>query len=360
MAEKTEKATPHKLRESRRKGQVGQSQDVAKFIVCAAVLELVFALGESGMENLQLITFTPLNNINVDFYSSALISIQVAFFVFFSFAIMSGATVLISRVIAGWIQFGPLFSIEPIKPKFENLDPIKQMKNMFSMKQLVQLISSIIKAVTIALISYYLLDKELPALLKLSYTDLIFFWTSALELLKSICRRIVLILLIFSMLDFTLQKFFFLKQQRMSHQDIFTEYKQNEGDPHMKGHRRSVAQEILHQESKAPPPPFQDVEDSDFVLVNPTHYAIGLYYCSGETPLPKIIFKKEGEDARKTIEVAKQLGKPIVRSVKLTRTLFKISEEGEFIPRETLRAVAKIYQIVRELENKKTYKVIEL
>jgi len=154
------------------------------------------------------------------------------------------------------------------------------------------------------------------------------------------------LLLAMGIVDFALQKYFHAKKLRMSHDDIKKEYKQAEGDPHVKGHRRQLAKELLNQ---APTTPRKPVEDADMLVVNPTHYAVALYYRPGVTPLPVIHCKGQDDDALSLIERAKRAKIPVVQSVWLARTLYKVGD-GRHIPRTTLLAVAHIYQVVRQLD----------
>ncbi|WP_437614527.1 EscU/YscU/HrcU family type III secretion system export apparatus switch protein [Erwinia sp. V71] len=310
MSEKTEDATPQKLQESRKKGQVSQSQDIPKLLICIGVLEMIFAL------------------------------------------------VVVLRILGGWVQFGPLFAVEAMMPKLETLNPVNHFKNIFSARQLTQLLTSIIKAVIIGLIVWQAIMPELPALAQLALGTLDGFWQGVMALFIKVARRVLLVMLALSLLDFGLQKYFFLKQQRMSHDDIKNEFKQSEGDPHMKGHRRQVAQEILHEEPAAPRQ--VAVEEADMLLVNPTHFAVGLYYRPGETPLPRLLFKASDDEARSLIEQAQRKKMPVIRFVWLTRTLYRTTKEGAYIPRETLTAVAQVYRLLRELEDHYLDEVIEM
>lgn len=144
------------------------------------------------------------------------------------------------------------------------------------MRKLVEMLTNILKAVVIGTVFYKVVVPELEALVELAYGDLHGFWQGVKALLTRIARTTLTALLVLSALDFGLQKYFFLKQQRMSHEDLRNEHKDSEGDPHMKGHRKSLAHELMNE--PAAPRPKAKVEDADMLLVNPTHYAVGLYY----------------------------------------------------------------------------------
>jgi len=101
-------------------------------------------------------------------------------------------------------------------------------------------------------------------------------------------------------------------------------------------------------------------EEADVLLVNPTHFAVGLYYRPDETPLPRLLFKACDEEARALIEEAQRKKRPVIRFIWLTRTLWRTTREGAYIPRETLNAVAHVYRLLRELEDHYLDEVIEI
>ena len=349
MSEKSEKATPEKLKKSRKNGEVGQSQDVYKLVILACGLELVFSLSGWGVQMLMRSYLTPLSIFNGEFILSVKNTLGYTAYVGVLFTLILSAVVIFMRVLGAWIQFGPLFSMGVLKPKIERLDPVKQLKNIFSMRQFTLATIGLVKAAMICLVFYFTTLSILPDLAKTSYGNMYTMIIVVLGILKVLSRTIIVVLIIFSLIDFALQKYFFFKQQRMSIEDIKREYKQNEGDPMMKGYRRAVGQQVLLTEPDTATS-VATVEDADVLLVNPTHYAVGLYYDQGITPLPVMLFKAEGQTARNIIKKAGILGKPVIRAVILTRTLYSTIEPGEHIPRETLKAVAEIYKILNELE----------
>lgn len=359
MAEKTEEATPQKLKESRKKGQVGQTPDIPKLLICIGVMETIFALVDGGMQRLEAMIMLPLGRLN-DPFGHAMQEVALdGLMVLLYFCGIVCALIFLLRIIGGWIQFGPLFATEALQPKFDALNPVGHLKDMFSAKQLTTLLTSVLKSIAIGTVFYLAIKPDLGPLAQLAYgDDLNGFWLSVLALFKKIVRETLVLLLVMSVMDFGLQKYFFLKKQRMSHEDIRNEYKQSEGDPHMKGHRRSLSQEILNEAPK----PRREValEDADMVLVNPTHYAVGLYYRPGETPLPSMVFKAAGYEAQDIIAEAQSRNVPVIRFIWLTRTLFRTVEEGDYIPRETLKAVAQVYRLLKELEDQQLDGILEI
>ncbi|KAF6639535.1 type III secretion system export apparatus subunit SctU [Pantoea sp. EKM10T] len=358
MSEKTEDATPQKLRESRKKGQVSQSQDIPKLLISIGILETLFAMVDTGMQRLQAMMLLPLTRLRDPFDHAMEEVISDSVIVMLVLVGIACAIAMLLRVMGGWVQFGPLFSTEALAPKPDALNPFNHLKNMFSARQFTQLLTSIFKAVVIGLVVWQAIMPDLGGLAQLALGDLNGFWQGVMALFMKVSRRVLMVMLIISLFDFGIQRYFFLKQQRMSHEDIKNEFKQSEGDPHMKGHRRQLAQEILNEE----PVPAREinVEDADVLLVNPTHFAVGLYYRPDETPLPRLLFKACDEEARALIEEAQRKKRPVIRFIWLTRTLWRTTREGAYVPRETLNAVAHVYRLLRELEDHYLDEVIEI
>ncbi|WP_061800115.1 type III secretion system export apparatus subunit SctU [Serratia ficaria] len=358
MSEKTEQATSQKLQESRKKGQVGQSQDIPKLLISIGILEAIFALVEYGMQRIESMMLLPLLRLSDPFGHAMEEVLTDSLLVLVLFSAIVCSIALLLRVLGGWIQFGPLFSVEALFPKPESLNPVNHFKNMFSGRQMAQLLTSLIKAAAMGLVLWLSLETEIGNLGRLAQSTLDGFWHGVLQLFISCARRVLLVLLVLSLIDFGVQRFFFLKQQRMSREDIRNESKQNEGDPEMKGHRRQVAQDILNEVPRVVRN--VAVEEANVLLVNPTHYAVGLYYRSGETPLPRLMFKAHGDDAHYLVDQAQRAHIPVVRYIWLTRTLYRTTPEGSWIPRETLKAVAQVYRLLRELEDSYLSEVVEL
>jgi len=128
---------------------------------------------------------------------------------------------------------------------------------------------------------------------------------------------------------------------------VMKEYKDMEGDPHVKGQRRSLAYQLAQEEPKVKLP---KLEESDMLVVNPTHFAVALYYRPGKTPLPLLVDKGTDAEARKLIDRAKAAQVPVIQCVWLARTLYE-HKLGANIPRDTLQAVAFIYRTLRELDD---------
>jgi type III secretion protein U len=346
VSEKTKKATPKQLRDAREKGQVGQSQDLSKLLVLLVVTEVTLGLADESVARLLHLLTRSFQGIEQPFIHTLEQVASEAGSVLGSFILSSVGIAMLMRLVGSWIQIGFLFAPKALKLDLNKLNPFTHAKQMFSVQSLTTLAVSILKATAIAVTLYVVVKPSLGTLILLSSADLTTYWHALLQVFRHIMRATLGLLLVIGTLDFALQKYFHAKKLRMSHEDIKKEYKQSEGDPHVKGHRRQLARELLNQ---APTPPQKAVEDADMLVVNPTHYAVGLYYRPGTTPLPQIHCKGEDEEALRLIERAKMSGIPVVQSIWLARLLYRV-KLGKYIPRTSLSAVANIYQIVRQLE----------
>ncbi|WP_122455842.1 type III secretion system export apparatus subunit SctU [Pseudomonas viridiflava] len=358
MSEKTEEPTQKKLDDARKKGQVGQSQDVPKLFIFAALMEMILGLVDGGMSRLKALIALPLTELDRPFNAALGEVLTKAGWELLLFMLPVLGIAAAMRLAGGWVQFGPLFATDSLKLDFERLNPINQFKQMFSSRQLFNLFNSLCKAVMITCVLYVLLPPALGDLIGLARTDLDSYWMALVELFTHLSRTCLGLLLVLAALDFALQKYFFVKGQRMSHEDIRKEYKESEGDPHMKSHRKALAREITDQPGSAAPAR-APVEDADMLLVNPTHFAVALFYRPDQTPLPRIICKGRDAEARELIERARDAGVPVVRFVWLARTLYR-ENVGQFIPRATLQAVAQVYRLLREMDEQLKGDVIEM
>lgn len=358
MSEKTEQPTQKKLADARKKGQVGQSQDVPRLLIFAALLELILGLADSGISKLKTLMMLPLQQLGRPFHAAVgeVLTKTVWDFLLFMLPVLGVAVIM--RLAGGWIQFGLLFAPEVLKPDAERLNPLNQLKQMFSSRQLFNLLNSLCKAVLIGVVLYVVMPPAIGDLISMANSDLDTYWQAMITLFKRLSRICLGGLLVLAVADFALQKYFFIKGQRMSHDDVRKEYKQIEGDPHMKSQRKVLARELVEQPASAAPTQ-TPVEEADLLLVNPTHYAVALFYRPQHTPLPKILCKGHDAQARELIERARCSGVPVIRFVWLARTLYH-SDVGHFIPRETLQAVAQVYRLLRELDEQNHEEVIQM
>ena len=349
-------ATPKKLRDQRKKGQVAQSQDVGKLLVLTALSEIALFTAEPSMQRFQQLMVLPMRRLDQPFVRALEEVLLESLLVFFSFALLMAGVATAIKLISSWLQFGLLFAPETLKPDFNRLNPLKQAKQMFSGQSVMNLLMGLAKAVLLSLILYVVIGPSLGALISLASGDLPSYVQALIVLFRHLLHVCLGLLLVLALIDLALQKYFFAKRMRMTQVEVTKEYKDMEGDPHVKGQRRQLAYEMANEEPKVKLP---KLEESDMLVVNPTHFAVALYYRPGQTPLPMLVEKGTDAQARELIARAKRADIPVIQCVWLARTLYT-HKLGANIPRDTLQAVAFIYRTLRELDDEAKRETLEL
>ncbi|QLG91339.1 type III secretion system export apparatus subunit SctU [Pseudomonas yamanorum] len=354
--EKKHAATPKKLKDQRKKGQVAQSQDIGKLLVLTILSEIALFTAETSMQRFQQLMVMPMSRIGQPFVRALEEVLTEGLVVFFSFALLMAGLAITVKLISGWIQFGFLFAPESLKLNFSRLNPLNQVKQMFSAKSVMNLLMGVAKALLLGVILYVVIGPSLGALINLATSDLQSYILALIILFRHLLHACLGLLLVLALIDMALQKHFFAKSMRMTQVEVVKEYKDMEGDPHVKGQRRALAYQLAQEEPKVKLP---KLEESDMLVVNPTHYAVALYYRPGKTPLPLLVDKGTDAEARKLIDRAKAADVPVIQCVWLARMLYE-KKLGANIPRETLQAVAFIYRTLRELDDEAKRETLEL
>ena len=354
--EKKYAASQKKLQDQRKKGQVAQSQDIGKLLALVAISEIALICARSSMQRLEQLLMLPVSLIGQPFARSLQEVIVEAGYVFFGFALLMAGTAIVMKLISSWLQFGFLFAPEVLTPDFNRLNPVNQARQMFSAQSLMTLFTGLIKALLICVVLYLVIGPSLGALVGLVNAGLPGFIDALIRLFQYLLHVCLGLLLVLALVDMALQKYFFARRMRMTHVEVVKEYKGMEGDPHIKMMRRLLAQELA-QEVHAAKLPL--LEEADMLLINPTHFAVALYYRPPQIPLPMLLEKGVDAQARQMIDRAKAAGVPVIQCVWLARTLYRI-EVGRCIGRETLQAVALVYRTLQELDDEARRETLEL
>ena len=344
MAEKTEKPTPKKIKDARKRGQVAQTPDIPKLISCSIIFEVLVAVSQFVMEDMQFLVFLPISFVNVPFQQAFNSVMDEAIRVLWVITLIVSALCLIANLFGRWAQFGMLFAPEALKPDINKLNPFTQFKQLFSGQKLTEVLNNLFKSSLVLVLFYFLLDQIIGDIMKLPYLTLDNLWVATVDLFAFVARVCLLALLFPAMVDYVLKKFFHLKQLKMDKQEIKQEYKDSEGDPMLKYQRKQLGFELM----ESPPKQLHSVGEADMLVVNPSHFAVALSYKVGETPLPVIVARGRDNDALELISQAHALQIPVIRFVWLARTLYRV-ELGGYILRETLEAVASVYIMVQNI-----------
>ncbi len=340
--EKTEKATPKKRQDTRKKGQVAKSQDINTALVLLAVFLTLYFTGEKMIQDLLnifrysfrellVLEMTPENiyKICVDMTQQVAGALAPAM-----------AAAVVAAVAANFLQFGFLFSAEPIRPKLEKINPIKGFKRIFSLRALVEFLKSSLKIICLGFVVASVLWKKKEDIFVLSLLPV----GKGLAVVADLTIRMGLIsavvLLFLAILDYMYQRYDFEKNIRMSKQDIKDEFKNTEADPLIRSRIKQRQREMAARRM------MQEIPDADVVITNPTHYAVALKYDETKRDAPYVVAKGADYIALKIKSVAEEHGVVIVENRPLARSLYEQTEIGDEIPEEFFKAVAEILAYV--------------
>ena len=311
--DKTEQPTPKRLREAREKGDLCKSQEIATALTVFVLVAYLVAMSDSIYEKVSAMFLVTFDRFHLPYTEAIGQIIYVVFDVFIWVVIPIVVLVMAMGIIGNLVQVGFLFSI---------------------------------KVFVISFAVYYVLSKYMTVFFKIQ--------TSSLENLWGILGQAVKDLLIFASgafcviagLDYMFQRWQYTKQHMMSKDEVKREYKEMEGDPHIKSKRKQLHQELLAQNSMG------NVRKAKVLVTNPTHYAVALDYEKDKTPLPVILAKGEGFLAQRMIKVAEEEGIPIMRNVPLARSLYADGTENAYIPADLIKPVAEVLKWVQSLEKR--------
>ena len=346
--EKTERATPKRREDTRKKGQVARSMELNSVtILFFGLVSLSFLSGwifqqVSGgfTSNYALIP-------NLDLTPSSAHEIFKANgFRILRTVFPMMVVIIIGGILINFAQVGALFTLEPITPKAEKLDLTKGVKRIFSRKTAVEFLRDILKVTIIGTVAFLTIRAEFPKIYLLVDQSagqvLVFCATTTLKL----GLRIALALLFLAILDYAFQRFEQEKNMRMTRQEVKEELKEYEGDPQIKSRVKRIQREMSRKRM------LKDVETADVVVTNPTHIAVALRYDMEKDEAPLLVAKGERLIAEKIKEIARKFDIPIVENRPLAKSLFELAEVGMQIPDRLYRAVAEVLAYVYNQKGK--------
>ena len=349
MGEKTEKATPKKRRDERKKGHVMMSKDVVSVAsLAASVLVLRLTLSSAMEEIARFMT-----------YCFALIAdraiipiprellLQGAAVVAKATGPLFAATILLT-VTATMAQTQLLVAFEAIKPKFSKLNPISGFKNLFSLKSLVEMLKNLFKISILLYLVYTSLRDLLMVVERYLYADLEGACHHLLNAIFIMLMKVVLAFVILAAADYIYQWWSFERDMRMSKQEIKEEFKQTEGDPQIKCLIKQLQRQMEQNRMMA------QVPGADVVVRNPTHVAVALRYHPGEDAAPVVLAKGLDFLALKIVEVAEENNILVIENRPVARALYAQAELNRMIPPELYEAVADIMVYLYKMDRIKS------
>ncbi|MBI0061239.1 flagellar type III secretion system protein FlhB [Gilliamella sp. M0320] len=343
--DKSEQPTDSKLKKAKEKGQIPRSRELTSLIILLVGIMLFWIMGTHFVSKLKAIIqqamlvahrtdddkqiiFNLINLLTAGFW--AILPIFVG--------------LVIVAIIAPLSVGGLLFSLQSIKPNLGKLNPISGFKRLFSLRIFSELFKSILKVVLIAFAAALFLIHQFPNMLALPSMYLNNALSQVMQLLIYASLLIVLALIPMVGFDIFYQIWSNLKKLKMSKQEVKDEFKEQEGNPQIKGRIRQMQQAMARRRM------MKDVPKANVIVTNPTHYAIALQYDEKTMSAPKILAKGTDNIASKIKQIAQEHQIPQLEAPPLARALYRHGEIGKSIPAELYAAVAQILAWVYQLK----------
>ncbi|MFA7645717.1 MAG: flagellar biosynthesis protein FlhB [Phenylobacterium sp.] len=341
-ASRTEEPTPHKLQKAREKGDVVKSQDLAPLAALLAAAGVMAGLGGHLSRDLAIGLRGVVANagtISLEGGGGVQLLAQVT---------RLGAPVLLAvlataaaaGVAANLAQHGFMFTPEKLKFDFKKLSPMAGLKRIFGPDGLFNFAKTVVKILLVAAVAWWAVNPrfaELQTLARISPTAIL---PLAADLLRRLVFAVAVLLAVVAGIDWFWQRARFMKRMRMTKEELKDEFKQTEGDPHVKARQRQLRIQRSRRRMMA------QVPEATVVIMNPTHFAVALKYEVGEASAPTCVAKGLDSLALKIRDVARDAGVPVVEDPPLARALYAAVEIDEQIPPKHYEAVAKVIGFV--------------
>ena len=344
---KTEEATPQKLEEARKKGDVAKSADVAPALSLLGATAVI-VMGGGYFSTQMAEDFLPFiaapHRLMGGLEAGA--GVEIGMMAVWAVAPFLGAVMLatiIGGVSGNVFQSGFIVSAEKMKPKWSKVSPMAGFKRIYGPDGLMQFAQTLAKLIAVSVICWFVLKphaREFENMAAMSVANIL---PMARDLLIALMASTLVFLMLNAAGDFIWQKMRFAKRQRMTKEEVKEEYKNTEGDPHVKAKLKQIRMQRSRQRM------MQNVPNATVIVTNPTHYSVALRYEPDKGDAAPICVAK-GVDAvaLRIREVAREHKVPIVENIPLARALYAAVDIDETIPREHFEAAAKVIGFVMQ------------
>ena len=347
-SQKTEEPTPKRIEESRKKGQVALSREINNWIMLLAATIIIGAASPSVLDNLKqhMGLFIEHAHALPAGANGVADVLGESFWVVLGILALPLIILIFAAFIGPFIQVGPLFAPEVIKPDFSKVSPIQGFKRLFSLRSVMEFAKGILKLAVIAVVGVILLYPFYGRIEHMVGLPIPLVLDEMLMLIIRLMAGVLVALIVIAVIDIVFQRTEHQKKMRMTKQELKDEYKQTEGDPHVRARLRQLRAERARQRM------IQAVPEADVVITNPTHFSIALKYNPDEMDAPVCIAKGIDDVALRIREVAKENNIILYENPPLARVLFDTVDIDEMVPAEHYKAVAEVISYVFKMKGK--------
>ncbi|MBC7604201.1 MAG: type III secretion system export apparatus subunit SctU [Ramlibacter sp.] len=343
MSEKTERPTEHRIRKAREDGQVAKSKDFTQALLIGALFGYTVVMAGDIFKTMGEMVALPGQLYGMNFKDAVAIALSALTRKAVELLVPYILLVIVIGVFGETIQTGLLLSFKALMPKGDKLNPVTNLQQMFTMKNLVEFIKSCLKVIFLMFLVYFVVRDSMDTMIKIPLAGIGAAGLALGEMMRILTINTFICFAMIAVFDLAWQRYSYIKGLMMSMEEIKQEYKQMEGDPHVKGHRKELAREIAMGEM------VENTRKASVVVTNPTHVAVGLFFEDGKTPLPVVVCKGEGAIAEAIKRVAEEEGIPVLQNVPLARALLTTAQLGQYIPSELIEPVAELLMALRRM-----------
>lgn len=342
MAEnnKTEKATPQKVRKEREKGNIAKSKELNVFLGLIALAGVVFFYADKlvkGMVELISSIFSMIEG-----QVSPMDILGISFMESFKILIPVFVIVTCSQIINYVLQVRFLFSMKIIVPDFKKMNPVNYVKNLFSMKTIFEIIKNFAIFGLLGYVAYSILKKNVGLFAESIWNPWQYTIETTFVVFKDVFFAILAVLLVIAAVDFIFTKWHHAKQIRMSKDDVKDERKNTDGNPEIKRRQRAAMMEMLQGDLNP------KIQESQFIINNPTHISVAIKYRHGIDDIPIVMAKGEEQLALYIRKLAKEYDIPMVENKPLARSIYYNIEPGQPISEDLYGAVIGVLRYLIE------------
>ena len=341
--EKTEQPSHKRLKESREKGDVAHSKDFTQTLLILALFGYMIGNAPGLIESFGRLMLIPSELTGMPFEVALKTAIDAALKEGVALMLPFLLIVLGIGMFGEFLQVGIVLAFKKIMPSAQKINILANLKNTFSKKNLMEFLKSIAKIAFLTVLVTQVVRDALPELMSVPHSGLAGLQTGVGGMVRTLIVNVAVAYTIIALADFTWQRLQHRKQLMMSKEEIKQEFKEAEGDPHIKSKRKHLHQEMVMQGA------VNSARKASVVVTNPTHLAIALYYDPDETPLPLVLTKGEGTLAQEMMKAAREAGVPVMQNIPLARALMADAHLDQYIPSELIEPVAEVLRLVRKL-----------
>jgi flagellar biosynthetic protein FlhB len=343
-ADKTEKASPQKLRKAREQGQTARSRDLATAVGILVGLKLVVMLAPGWLDDFRSLFAVGFAGLDGDGTLDNLWSAAGAAAIgLIVKMVIPMAVVPLAIVIASLVPGGFVINFSAWMPRFDRLNPMRGLTRIFEPRHAMEFGLALLKATILGAVLYHVARAGADDYVRLQGLPLDTALTQGANRMLDGLMSMLAVFALVAAIDVPVQAFLFARGQRMSKQEVREEHKSNEGRPEVRQRIRQLQRQLAKRNVR------KTVPTADVVVVNPTHYAVALKYDDKRAQAPFVIAKGVDEMALYIREIAAEHGVETLEIPPLARALYNTSQVQQQIPMSLYRAVAQVLTYVLQL-----------